>query len=392
MFDVDVTPDCPARDRIRLDRLLLAGSLCAWLGITLPTLAIADWRVQVSPAWWACMVVAAIPVTMAFTGSAYRHRAESRRRTRAPGVVLALLAAVTIWIAPLFTLTGVLGVLATVVIAHGFSLRTSLFITAAQILWYQLAVTMGEGDLARGTAWALVMAALHLFALVMISTAKGEAGARAQLAEAQQYVASASAAQERLRISRDLHDQLGHQLTALALNLEAAAHLTSGTAASEPIEACRDLARQTLADVRRVVGKLRDDAHVGADDLEQRLAHMAHTLAPGPNGPVITVHTRDIDDLTGVKNTTVGMACQEIATNAVRHSRADRLLLDVRSENGEIIIRALDDGLGAPPGWSEGNGLRGMRERFEALGGTLVAQNAPEGGFRVTARFPEDIS
>ena len=187
---------------------------------------------------------------------------------------------------------------------------------------------------------------------------------------------------ERTRIARELHDLLGHHLTALSLNLEVANHLTSG-AAQEHVGQAHTLAKLLLSDVREAVSQIRDD---GAIDMSATLRPLAE------NVPGLAVEMRMpepflIDD---AERSHVLLRCtQEIITNTVRHAKAQRLELDYSVAGGWIRVRAQDDGRGANlEGF--GNGLRGMRERLTAYGGKMVVRTAPGEGFALDLELPVD--
>lgn len=203
------------------------------------------------------------------------------------------------------------------------------------------------------------------------------ARAHSELEAAQAQLAEKSRTEERLRISRDLHDLVGHQLSALALNLEVAAHLVDGPA-TEQVERSRLIAKELLADVRTVVGRLREEA----PDVRAAIADVAAHI-PRP-----TVHT-DVPESLVVPSAAVRDALvrsvQEALTNSVRHSEADNVWVRVRQTESGLEAEIHDDGRGAPV-VTPGNGFTGMRERVEALGGTVALDGRD--GFRVAITVP----
>jgi signal transduction histidine kinase len=178
---------------------------------------------------------------------------------------------------------------------------------------------------------------------------------------------------ERLRISRELHDRLGHHLTALRLNLEVADR------SGEALAAARDLSRGLLAEVRGAVEELRDPERV---DLCVALRAIAEEL-PTPRVHVEAPASLSVRD--PLCATAILRCAQEIATNAARHASASNLWFELVQRNGMLELRARDDGEGAPE-LRAGNGLRGMRERVEAAGGTLTVDSGA--GFAVRASVP----
>ena len=190
---------------------------------------------------------------------------------------------------------------------------------------------------------------------------------------------------ERTRISRELHDLLGHHLTALSLNLEVAGHLTPEGRAREHVQQAHTLAKLLLTDVREAVSQLREG---GAIDLAAALQPLSE------NVPAIDIHMDIAGPLTidDPERAHVLLRCtQEIITNAVRHANAHNLWISVRREGCNIIVDARDDGRGADL-LVAGNGLRGMRERLAQYGGDLRIDTQPrphpEAGFRLRLTLP----
>ncbi len=182
--------------------------------------------------------------------------------------------------------------------------------------------------------------------------------------------------EERLRISRELHDLIGHQLTVLTLELETARHVD---AADVPLHLNRAdrVARELLGDVRATVGQLRAESL----DLEQSLGDLARDL-PGLR---LSVDVAPGLRLGETQNATLVRAAQEIITNTLRHAEARELWIEVTVEGGMVTMHARDDGRGAEA-LTPGNGLTGLRERLEALGGELQLDGRD--GFEVRARVP----
>ncbi|HCV95896.1 MAG TPA: sensor histidine kinase [Stenotrophomonas sp.] len=194
-------------------------------------------------------------------------------------------------------------------------------------------------------------------------------------------LAESARVNERTRISRELHDLLGHHLTALSLNLEVAGHITEGQA-QEHVHQAHTLAKLLLTDVREAVSQLRDS---GAIDLAAALRPLTEQV------PSLDIHL-DIEEPLSVEDPEhahVLLRCtQEIITNAVRHARARNLWIQVRRDGeGQVVIQAHDDGVGAD-GIVVGNGLRGMRERLYQCGGELQIETRRGQGFRLRASVP----
>jgi signal transduction histidine kinase len=235
--------------------------------------------------------------------------------------------------------------------------------------------------------FALVYFAFSLFALFAMHVAHAEMDARQELAEANaelrmttELLEISSRTSERLRIARDLHDLIGHHLTALTLNLEVASHLSSGEA-KESVEKSKGIAKQLLGDVREVVSRLRNDEPV---DLTSSLQSLRDVMvAPSlhldfPRGLAVADAS-----IAQVALRTV----QEIVTNAVRHSGARNLWLQLATADHTLSIDARDDGAGVD-NVRFGNGLLGLRERVEQVRGTFEVTSMRGRGFSVHVTLP----
>ena len=244
--------------------------------------------------------------------------------------------------------------------------------------------------------YSLALAALQAIMYLGISTttfvtsliAKQQAEARedqrrlnAELRATRALLAESSRLGERMRISRELHDLVGHHLTALSLNLEVASHLVSGQA-REHVRQAQSVARLLLTDVREVVSQLREDDSI---DLTAAL----HSLTEGVPGLDIHLDLPPRLIVDDPRRAQLLVRCaQEIITNAVRHANARNLWLSFeRTEEDRLTIHARDDGRGAPE-LRHGNGLTGMRERLSQFGGELDIVTAKDQGFTLDAWLP----
>lgn len=208
------------------------------------------------------------------------------------------------------------------------------------------------------------------------------AGAHVELRAATTVLAINERASERLRISRDLHDVLGHQLTVLALELEAARHRVQGPGA-EHVERAGSVARDLLTQVRATVDQLRTEP----TDLTAALEAVVAGL-PGLDVSVDVAPDMGLDEQ---RTQALLLTVQEAVTNTLRHADASSMQISIQpstADADEVVLTAVDDGNGARA-HVVGNGLRGIDERLAALGGRVDTGSAPgERGFRLTARVP----
>ena len=195
-------------------------------------------------------------------------------------------------------------------------------------------------------------------------------------------LAESSRMSERMRIARELHDLVGHHLTALSLNLEVAGHLVVNQAAFEHVTRARTTAKQLLADVREVVSELRDDEGI-------HLTDALRDLTEGVPGLAVHLELPPRFAVSDSRRAQVLLRCtQEIITNAVRHARARNLWVHIEEGAGDqLVLRAHDDGRGAVA-FEPGNGLNGMRERLAEVGGKLAVNTGRDRGFALEASLP----
>ena len=204
----------------------------------------------------------------------------------------------------------------------------------------------------------------------------------AELQSTRELLVQSSQAGERLRIARELHDTLGHHLTALAVNLDLATRVDRPQAA-EVIGRAHLLSKLLLNDVRDTVAVMRQEPPI---DLEKAL----HAIV----GSVPPLHVYlDISPalhITAEQAHALLRAAQEGVTNAVRHAGAHRVWISAVEAEGFIELSVRDDGQGSGA-IEPGNGLTGMRERLKSLGGRLEFGRHPNGGFRVQAILPVEV-
>lgn len=239
-------------------------------------------------------------------------------------------------------------------------------------------------SLDNGIAALIALLGFQSFAAVAVYVARHEAEAlqalacaNAELRSTRTLLAEASRVNERTRIARELHDVLGHDLTALGLQLEIATHVASDKV-PEHVAKARDVNARLLRNVRDVVGKMRSDG----TDLREALRTLVEDL------PGLTVHLSLPDALfidDAARAHCVLRCVQEIVTNTLRHARASNLWIKIEQHADGLAVDARDDGCGASA-LATGYGLSGMRSRLEELGGFLHIAPAPS--FALTAQLP----
>lgn len=202
---------------------------------------------------------------------------------------------------------------------------------------------------------------------------------RAELRLSHDEVRRLAALAERERIGRDLHDLLGHTLSLVALKSDLAGRLVERDpgAARRELDELGRVAREALAQVRSAVTGIRA-AGLAAECASARLLLEADGVA--------FKYALTAQALPPALETVLAMTVREAVTNVQRHARAQHASVELETGDDGFVLRIADDGRGGAI--VPGNGLAGMRERIEALGGRLRIDAAPGRGTRLEARWP----
>jgi signal transduction histidine kinase len=194
--------------------------------------------------------------------------------------------------------------------------------------------------------------------------------------------------EERRRLRRDLHDGLGPQLAGVVMGLDVVGSaLARGdtTRAAELARTTSDQAREAVEDVRRLAHGLRPPV---LDDLGLVGALRSTGPAAAPGGPSVHVLADGtLSDLPAAVEVAAYRIAQEGVTNAVRHGRAGRVEVRLRSREDALTVEVDDDGTGLADDARPGVGLASMRERAAEVGGWCTVAAHP-GGTLVTAHLP----
>ncbi|MGI9615023.1 MAG: sensor histidine kinase [Acidimicrobiales bacterium] len=181
---------------------------------------------------------------------------------------------------------------------------------------------------------------------------------------------------ERTRVARDVHDVLGHSLTAVILKVELCQRLLGDETANDPVDrervqACREqlaelesISRQALTEIRSTVGGLR------ATDVGDEVTAARTVLA---DAGVDLLVTGDVVDIAEAERSMVAWVVREAVTNIVRHAKAEHCEIELAPAPG-VLLRVSDDGVGLGNS-GEGNGLTGLRERVTSAGGALRVES-----------------
>ncbi len=371
--------------RLRVDSVPRWAGLLAWAAICLELLLL----VELPPAHKAIVAVGLAAFGAGFVWAIGPGRDGARPRTLV-AVMLALSLCGTF-------LTTDLSIIVAFTLPFVFARRTALawilVRNALALPWfvYLIDAQQDQAMLPPGLQVMLVDVLGHLawqafaFASALLITAaqRGQdelARANAQLRAAQQLLDDRARLAERVAIARELHDALGHHLAALNVQLELARHLAEGPARAAIAQA-HATGRRLLDEVREVVSTWRGGA---AFELLTALDELASEI----RDPVVTVAVAEGLELgDSLVARTLFRCAQEAVTNAIRHAGARHVWIDLGRDDARVRLRIRDDGPGTTP-IVVGNGLRGLRERAEALAGTLELCAVPGQGVTVEVVLP----
>ncbi|MBT1452463.1 sensor histidine kinase [Glaciecola sp. XM2] len=218
---------------------------------------------------------------------------------------------------------------------------------------------------------ALLFWTFNMFAIIMVNTAKKETEAREQAQEVSRRLISTQALlneankqSERVRIARNIHDLLGHHLTALTINLQVAGIKSEGEV-KQNIEQCHKLAKLLLSDVREAVSEIRDKGQVdlkkALSEITEQIPHINFKLDVGEHLEVDSIDMADA----------LIKCVQESITNTLKHAKGHQMEVTLHQHENELKMQIKNDG-NIPQVLRIGNGLKGMQERIEALMGRVA--------------------
>lgn len=192
---------------------------------------------------------------------------------------------------------------------------------------------------------------------------------------------------ERARIARDIHDSIGHTLTSLDVQLELAQRLYDRdfSKSKQALDTSKGLSEKSLREVRRAVATLREESF----DLNTAIAHLIDPLTSNPD--LVVESKLNLPKLPLQTGHQLYCIIKEGLENIRRHARAKTIRLRSWKTPESMVVYIEDDGVGFEPSMSAtGFGLRGMRERSQAMGGSIEINSAPEEGTRIQITVPHD--
>ncbi|OHV56893.1 hypothetical protein BCD48_07295 [Pseudofrankia sp. BMG5.36] len=347
--------------------------------------------------------------------------AMARSRPATAAAVITAATALTLASGEAPTIAGTLGLLTALFLV---GLRRRRGVALPMLVPFALDAVVPFGDAPVGGRY------LGVTLLALAAVALGGGAARRERAETRSRAAADRAARdsllahvarsERARIARELHDVVAHHISLIAVQAETARLTTAGLPAdgARQLSAIGDTARQALAEMRRLLGVLRDDAQ-DAERAEHQTAHPDGAARGGGEGPghrptrepqpgleqlidlidearaATGVSTRlivagRVEPLDPGVELTAYRIVQEALTNSRRHAAGAPVDVELRYNDGALLVRVRDAGPGRPSSApvTAGHGLAGMRERVAMVGGRLRAGQSSTEGFLIEAELP----
>jgi len=288
-----------------------------------------------------------------------------------------------LWILPVSFLP-ILTIIWVSMLPHVVTFSRSIIISlAVVVLWFSIYQIRWQEN---AIFSALLYGSFHLFSVLMMHHAKTAEDATAEalrlnseLMSTRQLLSEVSRQNERTRIARDLHDLLGHHLTALIINLQIAGYLTKGEA-KDKINQCHSLAKLLMSDVREAVSSLRENQSL---NIQMMISLLINNVPKLKIHKLIDAHI-NIEDIESAK--AILSCIQEAITNSLKHSHASEFWIEIASDEKQLKLKIRDNGR-VNGSILAGNGLNGMAERIAALNGQL-AFNVIESSLNIEISVP----
>lgn len=279
----------------------------------------------------------------------------------------------------------ILGIVWIVQVAETLPIRTTGWLLAGAVSVFTISQTFHwQGtSLMLALTGSVTLSLFHLFAVIATHRARREqvlreetAALNRELLATRELLTEHSRQSERLRIARDLHDLLGHHLTAQILQLEVATHITEGDG-RQKVEQALALGKLLLSDLRTAVSELREDEPIKFEDAIEKL------ISDLPGIQVQLDFEAQLEDINQAE--TLLRCTREALTNVLRHSNASECLITFSQQDSDFQLRISDNGV-AREKVEPGNGLKGIQERVEETGGKVSWYT--KNGFTVDIRLP----
>ncbi len=253
-------------------------------------------------------------------------------------------------------------------VSYLVSLKHSISIMLVVVfIWYVIEAYHWQHEV---VLKSLLYTTFHFFAIMMSNQTKIAQRAtenanqlNAQLMATQNLLTQATRLNERSRIARDLHDLVGHHMTALIINLQIISRLTEGDI-KQKVDQCHSISKLLLSDIREAVTSLKQNQALDFNAMLKTMIQQVPRLKIKSDIQV----SFELEDITLVTN--LLSIIQEAITNSLRHSGASQLWIKMQANQGQIYLEISDNGQLKVP-LKLGNGLTGMKERIGLLDGQI---------------------
>jgi signal transduction histidine kinase len=319
-------------------------------------------------------------------------------RRRYPVPVLAVSLTATLWAEAIIPQPGMIWLALIVAFGNAVLAGHRLAAAASLIIGYLAAFWPESRIGSPGHASVAVNVGVAAWMLVLLAGAEFIRIRRqrtSELARNRQEQLRRQASEERMRIARDLHDVLAHNISVINVQAGTALHLMDRQPdrAREALTAIHDVSKQALTELKGVLGVLRADGEAEPRSPSPGLRQLDDLVAAvRSTGLAVRLRTEgQVRPLPAAADLAAYRIVQESLTNTSRHSSGQTADVLVRYQSDGVLVQVDDTG-GASSGplAQPGNGITGMAERASALGGRLSAGRRPDGGFRVVAWLPAD--
>lgn len=368
-----------------LSNPLAWASYVAWVAVWLTVTGLFGWR---DMRWWVdgLLLLFLIAWLACMLDELVSRRIYDSFLAALTGVTLAIL-----WFVPSGA-TPILMILLATQFAHRFRPLPLTVVMVAINLVFAGIIVFGWQIAPRNAGFSLLsFIGFQMFAvLVMRYALRAEEMAEdlqsvnARLLATRSLLSETARDQERLRLSRELHDVAGHKVTALKLNLRGLAGRLNDRSAAEEVSKATGLADELLQDLRSVVKHLRQTEGI---ELSESLRELARPF-PRPKLEL------SLDEQTRIPRADQAevllRVVQEALTNAARHGPADTLRVQLRRGTDDLVLTVEDDGR-VNGEIRPGHGLTGMRERLAELDGSLAISQSDSGGLKLVATLPVEL-
>jgi signal transduction histidine kinase len=327
-------------------------------------------------------------------------------RRRYPVGVLAVTLAATLWAAGqngrAIYLALIVAFFSAVLAKKRIAAIASLVIGYVASVWPALIGESGHPS----TMFAVGLAAGLIFLLSAAELIRSRNQRTAALARSRTEELRRLAGEERMKMARDLHDVVAHNISVINVQANTALHLMDRQPerARQALTTINEVSKQALVELRSVLGVLRDVDESAPRSPSPGLAHLGD-LVDSAAAAGLTVQVEPPDGpapLPAEVDLAAYRIVQEALTNSARHSGGSTATVRISQRSGGLLVEVADNGKGRPGGVGSrsgsdsgsrsgsGHGIAGMTERAKVLGGTLHAGRRPDGGFEVQAWLPVD--